>query len=162
MFNFREFLNEGGYHMPVVSISKDKVDLSYKKTRDEINRNLAAVLSREYTNPYSALQRVSKILSMYGINLPKIILDDDVEGEVVIVLNQYGETVGASLDGTINTLQNPDTHELYLVFDYELSEHGFIEAEATVVTEDELDEMMDKEDDEQFEDEKGDLDPRQV
>ena len=162
MFGFREFLNEGGYHIPVVSISKDKIDLSKKKTRDEINRNLAAVLSREYTNPYCALQRVSKILSMYGINLPKIILHDDIEGEVVIVLNQFGETVGARLDGTINTLQNPDTDELFLVFEYELSDHGFIESEATVVTEEELDDMLDKEEDSQFEDEEGDLDPRKV
>jgi len=162
MFNFREFLNEGGYHVPVVSISKDKVDLSKDRTRDEINRSLAAVLSREFTNPYNGLQKVGKILSTYGINLPKIILEDDMEGEVVIVLNQFGETVGAKLDGTINTLHDPDTHELYLVYEYGLSDSGFIEAYATVVTEQELDEMLDKEDEGQFEDEEGDLDPRQA
>lgn len=161
MFSFHEFLNEGGYHVPVVSISKDKVDLSNDKTRDEINRNLAAVLSREWTNPYCGLQKVSKILSIYGINLPKIILQDDMEGEVVIVLNQFGETVGAKLDGTINTLQNPDTHELYLVYEYGLSDEGFTEAFATVVTEEELNSMLDKDDEGQLEDEEGDLDPRQ-
>ena len=162
MFGFREFLNEGGYHVPVVSISKDKVDLSNDKTRDEINRTLAAVLSREWTNPYCGLQKVGKILSTYGINLPKIILQDDMEGEVVIVLNQFGETIGANLDGTINTLQNPDTNELYLVYEYGLSEDGFTETFATVVTEEELDAMLDKDDEGQIEDEEGDLDPRQA
>lgn len=162
MFNFREFLNEGGYHMPVVSISKDKIDLSHGKTRDEINRNLSAVLSREWTTPYAGLLAAGKILSMYGINLPKIILEDDIEGELVVVLNQFGETVGAKLDGSINTLENPDTHELYLVFEYGLSENGFIESFATIVTEEELNVMLDSKDEGQFEEEEGDLDPRQT
>mgnify|MGYP003352305915 CR=1 FL=1 len=99
---------------------------------------------------------------MYGINLPKIILDDEIEGEVVIVLHQFGEKIGATLDGTVTTHSNPDTDELYLVFEYGLSEDGFIEAYATVVTEGELDAMLDKDGDEQYEDEEGDRDPRQA
>lgn len=161
MFGFRDFLNEGGYHVPVVSISKDKVDLSKDKTRDEVNRNLSASLSREWINPYSGLLVVSKILSMYGVTLPKIILDDDVEGEIIIVISQFGEKIGANLDGTIDTFAQPDNDELYLVYEYGLSEKGFIEAFATVVTEEELDAMLDKNDEGQLEDEEGDLDPRQ-
>ena len=162
MIRFCEFLNEGGYHVPVVSISKDKVDLSNDKTRDEINRNLSAVLSREWSSPYCALQKVSKLLSFYGITLPKILLDDDIEGEVIVVINQFGEKIGATLSGTINTLNNPDhTDELYLVYEYGLSDEGFIEAFATVVTEQELNVMLDKNDEGQLEDEEGDLDPRQ-
>lgn len=161
MHSFSEFLNEGGYHVPVVSISKDKVDLSDDKTRDEINRNLSASLSREWINPYSALMRVSKITSQYGINLPKIILDDDVEGEVVVAINQFGQKIGAELNGHISTLNQPDQDEQFILFQYGLSDSGFIEAFATVVTEDELNAMLDEQDDDQYEDEEGDKDPRQ-
>lgn len=147
MIRFCEFLNEGGYHVPVVSISKDKIDLSNSLTRDEINTNLSAVLSQEWNNPYCGLQKVSKILSSYGINLPKIILDSELEDEVVIVLNQFGETIGANLDGSINTTENPDVNELYLIYTYELSDNGFIQASAKVVTESELDKELEQNDD---------------
>ena len=39
MFNFREFIAEGGYNVPVVSLSKEKVNLDEPSTRNEINRN---------------------------------------------------------------------------------------------------------------------------
>jgi hypothetical protein len=161
MFNFREFLNEGGYHLPVVSISKDKVDLSNDITRDEINRNLSAVMSQQWINPYSALLKVTKLLSMYGITLPKIVLDNEIDDELVIVLNQFGPKIGAKLDGTINTVQNPDEGEFYLIFQYNLSDSGFLECFSSVATEDELNDILDEDEEGQFEDETGDLDPRQ-
>ena len=93
MLKFGEFISEGGYNVPVVSISKDKVDLTKESTRNEINRNIAAELSRQWMNPYGGWLKVGRILSMYSIFLPKVIFDDEVEGEEVVAKSTFPKKI---------------------------------------------------------------------
>lgn len=138
MIKFREFINEGGYNVPVVSLDKEKVNLSNKSTRNEINRNLAAVLSSGSTNPYGSWIRVSKVLSMYGINLPKVVFQDAEEGEEVVEIQQFGGRWGASLDGTVSQPNDVEYTDYYLYFSYGIGESGFYESFATVTDEEGL------------------------
>ena len=134
MQTFREFvINEGGYNVPVVSIDKEKVNLSVDATRNEINRNLAAVLSSDSINPYGSWIKLSKILSMYGINLPRVVFDNAEEGEEVIAINQFGGAWGASLDGTVTQPNDYEEPEYYLYYSYGIGESGFYETYAVIV-----------------------------
>jgi hypothetical protein len=165
MLNFGEFITEGGYNVPVVSIEKDKVDLSTDATRNEINRNMAAELSREWMNPYGGWTRIRKVLSMYSIFLPNVIFNDEEEGEEIVVLSQFGDKWGATLDGVVTSPNDVDVPEYYLYYTYEISEHGFYKATAIVTDEeginDVLKEIPDEDVESDFLDTQGQKDPRQ-
>ena len=163
MLNFKEYITEGGYHVPVVSLSKEKIDLSKAETRNELNRNLAAELSREWINPYCGFERIRKVLIMYGIALPKVLFNDAEEGEEVIVLSQFGNKVGAKLDGTVS--MESDESEYYLYYSYGIGESGFYESYAVVTDEEGLNDLISDDvgdiDEVDYEDQEGDTDPRQ-
>jgi len=162
MLKFGEFISEGGYNVPVVSISKDKVDLAKESTRNEINRNIAAELSRQWVNPYGGWMKVSRILEMYSIFLPKVIFDDESEGEEVVALDQFGARWGAELNGNVTSPNHGDETEYYLYYNYGISESGFYETYACIVDEEELDAILkDDEGNIDFEGPEGELDPRQ-
>lgn len=166
MLKFKDYLAEGGYHVPVISISVEKFDLSNASTRNEINRNIAAELSREWMNPYGGWQRVRKILSMYNIFLPNVIFKDEEEGEEIVVLSQFGDRWGAKLDGTVTSPNDGDIPEYYLYYTYEIAESGFYKSKAKVVNETEINEILDElPDDEDIQSEflepEGTKDPRQ-
>lgn len=158
MKRFKTYLEEGG-NAPIVPVDWAQTDIKKLETKLEINRNLAAILSCQFSNPYAAFVKVSKMLRNYGIHLPRMVFLDKAESEEVFVLHQFGGLHGASLDGTVT---KPGTHddasECYLYFSYEL-EDGFYECSAVLADEDELGEMM--EEDEEQDNERGDLDPRQ-
>jgi len=161
MKSFAEFISEGGYHVPVVSLSKEKVDLEKFETRNEINRNLAAELSREWVNPYGGWRKVSKVLSMYSIALPNIIFQDAEEGEEVVAISQFGEISGAELNGNVSAPHQPEESEWFLYYSYGIGESGFYEANAIVTDEQGLDDIISDQDDVDYEGPEGQLDPRQ-
>lgn len=161
MLKFGEFVAEGGYGVPVVSISKDKVDLEKDSTRNEINRNLAQELSQQFTNPYSGWLKVGRILEMYSIFLPKVIFDDLEEGEQVIALNQFGDKWGADLTGKVTSPNQSDDEEFFLYYSYGVSDSGFYKAYSVIVDEEELNYML-EDDDVDIEEPEGELDPRQT
>jgi hypothetical protein len=162
MLKFGEFSTEGGYHMPVVSISKDEVDLSKEETRNEMNRNISAELSRHFMNPYGAWLKIGKILEMYSIFLPKVIFNDEMEGEEVVAIQQFGGQWGADLSGKVTTPNSPDDTEYYLYYSYGIDDGGFYSAYACVVDEEELNAILEGSDDGvDFEGPEGELDPRQ-
>lgn len=160
MFKFKEYLTEGGYGVPIVSISKDKVDLEKESTRNEINRNIAAELSRQFTNPYNGWSKIGRILEMYGIFLPRIIFEDEEEGEEVIALSQFGDKWGADITGKVTSPHHTDDAEFFLYYSYGISDSGFYKAYSVIVDEEELNYML--EGDFDIEGTEGELDPRQL
>lgn len=159
MLKFGDFIAEGGYHVPVVSVSKDKVDISKDDTRNEINRNLAAVLSCNFINPYGGWSAIRKILTMYNITLPKVIFHDAEEDEEVVAISQFGSKVGANLDGTITT--SPEESEYFLYYSYVIGQSGFYETYAVVVDEMKLENLISHKDDNEIYDDEEYKDPRQ-
>jgi len=171
MKSFKEYLGEG-CDVVVVSIEKNNADFNMLATRMEINQNLALVLSPKFFNPYMGWIKVSKVLAMYGITLPRVIFKDLLDGEEIVVLQQFGEKTGVlPTDAPWNPGEianvapphEPEEHnEYYLVFNYTLDweEGGFYNMTARVVDEEELNDALDDED-EDIVDAEGDLDPRQ-
>ena len=157
MLRFSDFIAEGGYGVPVVSLSKDKVDLAKADTRNEINRNISAELSRDWMNPYGGWSRVRKVLAMYNIFLPNIIFRDEEEGEEVVAIQQFGDKVGAKIDGTVNMVS--DDAEYFLYYSYGIGMSGFYETYAVITDEEGLNDLIS--DDTEIDDEEGDRDPRQ-
>lgn len=154
----------GGFNVPVVSLSKDAVDLNKPETRNEINRNLAAVLSGEFVNPYSGWLRVQKVLDMYSINLPKIIFANEEDGEEIVELQQFGDRWGATIDGKITGPGGTGEHQCFLYYSYEISDNGFYDTIAVVVDESKLNDLLSDEDEDSVvhrHDTRGTLDPRQ-
>lgn len=160
MKSFGNYITEGGYHVPVVSVDNTKVDMAKEGTMLEINRNLAAVLSQSFVNPYSAYTKCAKVLRNYGVELPRKLLSDKISGSEIIVIHQFGGTIGANLDGTITPPNSHDEKsEYYLVFSY-IQLDGFYKCRASVVSEDDVNEIAGSEEEEQR-NELGDRDARQ-
>jgi hypothetical protein len=142
MYSFREFMAEGGYGVPVISISKEKVDLSKPSTVNEINRNIAAELSRGWMTPYGGWKKVCRVLEMYNIDVPKMVFSDAEEGEEVVVISQFGHKFGASLDGTVTQPNDQNEPEYYLYYSYDIDETGFYKSYAVVTDEDGLNDLI--------------------
>jgi hypothetical protein len=159
MKKFRELFVECGCgHMPVISLSKVMVNLETPGTRDEINRNIAAELSRDFSEPFGAWMKISKVLSMYNIYLPKLDYDDKRFGEKIVALQQFGDRWGMKVDGTNTPPHMPEAPNHYLYFVYGIDSSGFYKAFAAVTDEEELNNLVDRVD---RISPQGDLDPRQ-
>lgn len=145
MLKFREFIVENMGAISMASIEKEKVDLNKESTRTELNRTLHLQLdSDQFVNPYNAWTKVQKTLSMYGINLPTVFFDDELEGEEIVAIHQFGHKFGAELNGNITAFQETSEPEYFLYFNFGIGDSGFYEAYATVVDEQELNSMLDK------------------
>lgn len=142
MQSFHEFISEGGYNVPVVSISKDEVDLKKSATINEINRNLAAELSLNFMNPYGGWVKARKVLEMYHIYLPKVIFQDSEEGEEVVAISQFGNTFGADLSGTVTSPNMTENGEFYFYYSYGIGSSGFYETFAVVTDEEGLNDLL--------------------
>mgnify|MGYP003332380406 FL=1 len=160
MFRFKQFVDEG-YNVPVVSIDKEKADMAKGDTRNEINRNLAASLSRNFVNPYGGWVSIRKILDQYGIFLPKIVFQDQEDGEEIVALNQFGDKWGATLDGVVTSPNDSAEEDYYLYYSFGRDESGFYDIFAKIVDEDELNDMLEGDNDEETIGPEGELDPRQ-
>lgn len=160
MLKFKDYLSEGG-PAPVVSVDVTKVDVSKLETRLEINRNLTAVLSQDFVNPYAGWVKCNKVLSNYGIQLPRSIFPDLKSGSEVFVVRPYGGIHGAKIDGTITAPgHTEESDECYFKYTYKIDEHGFYRCTGEIMEEGEVSEIAGSEEDE-ARNERGDLDPRQ-
>lgn len=142
MLSFRRYVSEcgDGPDMPVISISKEKIDFSEEETRNEINDNLYQALDPNFLNPYIAWNRTSKLLALYGIALPRVIFDDILDGEEVVAINQFGTKHGVDTDGVTT---NPDDEvDYYFYFSYGMVEDGHYECYAVVTDDAGLDELV--------------------
>lgn len=90
MKNFKEFISEL-YNVPLANIEKIEVDLDNDSTINELNKNLAISLSKDFSNIGDGLNAAKKILTMYGIELPQINFKDLSKGKgiVSIPIGQY-------------------------------------------------------------------------
>lgn len=101
--SFKSFLTEAS--VSVVQIDKNNVDLELEETRNEINSTLAQVLAGGFVNPYMGYHKVAKIMSWYGIEVPQVIFRNDIVGEEVFLISQFGKISGVENAKPLN----PDT-----------------------------------------------------
>ena len=137
---FREYINECGYNIPVITISKEQIDCSKEETRDEINDNLYRGLEPHFLNPYVAWVRASKLLMYYGVALPRVVFDDLEAGEEVVAISQFGNVVGEYPSGHIE--MKPQEYEYYFYFSYGRTDDGHYDCYAVITDSDGLDEIV--------------------
>jgi hypothetical protein len=119
MLSFNQFISEEiENNIKIVSISEEVIDKI-----DEINDILDNSLTESLVNPYIGWVNSSKILSGYGIDLPKVSFRDIQEGEEVVALS-------------INE------SEYYFYYGYLMNEDGSYESFATITDEKGLDDLL--------------------
>jgi hypothetical protein len=146
MLGFKQYLAEDGdIKIPTAKIEKSGSNLADKTTRQELNHDLALAVSGNNMSPYTAWNRASKVLVLFGINLPKVTFHDLDVGEEIVHIDQFGARSGAELNGTIEKMNNLDEVQHYFYFSYEMNDNGYYEVEAMISDENELDEYLSSE-----------------
>lgn len=146
MLGFKQYLAEDGeVKIATTKIEKSGSNLADKTTRQELNHNLALAVSGNNMSPYTAWNRASKVLVLFGINLPKVTFHDLDVGEEIVHIDQFGARSGAELNGTIEKMNNLDEVQHYFYFSYEMNDNGYYEVEAMISDENELDEYLSSE-----------------
>jgi predicted RNase H-like HicB family nuclease len=129
MKTFKQLYEEISTNVPVVSLEKNQVDLDDEQTVNEINRNLAITLEKAFSNLDEALNAAKKILSMYGIQLPKFDYSDLKKGKIVIPISQFKSSGESHYDVTAPFSERTEKHKF--TFNYLLS-GGIYDVEADV------------------------------
>jgi hypothetical protein len=146
MLSFKQFIVEDrDFTIPIAHIEKSGSNLADKITRQELNHNLALTVNGNCMNPYSAWIRSSKVLSLFGITLPKVLFHDLEVGEEIVHIDQFGAHSGAELNGTIEKVNSVDEVEYYFYFSYEMKDNGYYDIEAMISDENELDDFLSSE-----------------
>lgn len=127
----RAVINEH-MHVPVVSIDKQFVDVNDIETKNEINKNLALTVRRGFTSPAEAIVKISKILAMYGIQVPKIDTSEGSFDRKVVPVYQYDYWTGETKDGTFLAPSEFPKEQNFLVFTSMLM-NGIFKCTAEVV-----------------------------
>lgn len=91
MKSFKSFIEEN-YNSTVVSIEKNDVDLDNEETINELNKNLEIVLSVGFSNLESALNKAKKVLSMYGVEIGPVNINDEKKGSITIPITTHKDS----------------------------------------------------------------------
>lgn len=151
MRTFKEFLKESGtYGGRVISTDKNFIDLKTKETLNELNRSLLQVSGAGFVNPYNALEKVSKVLSSYGLYIPRMNILNEPSGQVVFEMQQFGGFTGQSLkyDNSVNGIQtsyqmtlpnqeSPDP-KYFLFFTYQMNENSVYNCISIILNQEEI------------------------
>ena len=120
MKTFKQFIFESGINVPVVSIEKTEVDLDNPNTVNEINKNLSIALSKDFANAGEGLNAAKKVLTMYGIELPKIDFNSEDKGSVKVLIGQYTSSGESHYNVTPPFSERNTNHSF--TFTYELKD----------------------------------------
>ena len=127
--------------MPFAQTSKGFIGVDDAGVRDNINSLLTGATAKSFLTPYSALEKVSKVLANYHIFLPKYTFAEGNSGVTAFEVNQFGEKMGMTNQGIVKTVEDLP---YFIYFEYQMNDLGMFEVFSEIVTEDELSELMDE------------------
>lgn len=110
MKTYKKFISEL-YNAPVVNVSSTGYDTDIPEIKNELNRNLDLILSRQFVTVEEAIHTVRKLLSNYNLDLPQVDIDDVKEGSLKLDVN-YNHTGMDEFDGEFK----PDRKQLIFSF----------------------------------------------
>jgi hypothetical protein len=143
IMKFREFFMQEEVTLP---IAHGTIDITDQATALNINTLLARALDQEFLTPYIALEKVRQVLARFAVHLEGTTkLFDGDDGSFTFAVMQFGEI--ADVNGGVNV-----DKVRFIYFTWELNEEGTFDVFASLVTTDELNELIDDEDEEDAED----------
>ena len=122
------------------NVESGKIDINDSAVRDNINSLIDGITCHGFMTPYIALERVGKVLASYHIYLPKYTFMEGDSGLATFPAHQFGEKVGMTNDGQVVTKA---TTPYTIYFEYQMNDYGKYDIFCSIVTEDELEELMD-------------------
>ena len=137
MKRFNEYLAED--FDPAIYNHDGGISIDDPTVVDAINSNLEVTTANVFRTPYNALEDVRKVLEYYKIFLPKAIFLDQNHGNDVFEISQFGEKMGINDQGEVVTASDSP---LFVYFEWSLNDEGMFDVFASVVNEDELNEIM--------------------
>lgn len=137
MKRFNEYLAED--FDPAIHNHDGGISIDDPTVVDAINSNLEVTTANVFRTPYNALEDVRKVLEYYKIFLPKAIFLDQNHGNDVFEISQFGEKMGMNDQGEVVTASDSP---LFVYFEWSLNDEGMFDVFASVVNEDELNEIM--------------------
>ena len=125
---------------PTSYVERGILDVDDAGVRDNINVLLTGALSSCTLTPYIALEKVRKVLAYFHIHLDKAPFMEGDRGVQVFDVHQFGRSVGMRNDGEVVTKVS-QPYSIY--FEYQQNEKGMFDIFCEIVTQDELDDLID-------------------
>jgi hypothetical protein len=162
MKTFKQFINEET--MPYANVKSGEMDVGNSAVRDQINQLLAGVTDNKFVTPYIAIERVAKVLANFHIYIPSQHFLEGESGTMVWPVQQYGNKVGMNdmgqfvVDGSVKKdethgphmggegsyeANSPQSNQYSIYFEYRQGDCGMFYIFCEIVTQDELEEIMD-------------------
>lgn len=76
-------------NVPVVSIDTTGTDVSIPEIKNQLNRNIDLVLRQSFITVETALEKLSKVLAMYALDIPQVDSDDIKSGGIVLTVGHH-------------------------------------------------------------------------
>ena len=124
---------------PAIYNSDGNISINDSEVVDAINANLEASTSCSCRTPYISLEEIRKVLAYYKIFLPKSGFLDQNHGYDVFEISQFGEKMGMNNNGEVVSASDSP---LFLYFEWSMNERGMYDTFASVVNQEELDEIL--------------------
>lgn len=138
MKGFRDYLKEEVDATEYVE--RGSKDFNNDAVRDNVNMLLTKAVSVCSITPYIAFEKVSKILAVFHIHLPKTAFLEGDHGFKTFRLEQFGQVMGMRNDGEVVT-KNESPYTLY--FEWKQNDRGMFDVFAEIVNDDELKDLLD-------------------
>ncbi len=138
MKRFSEYIINEDFD-PAIYNADGSISIDDPTVVDAINSNLEVSTSNDFRTPYNALEEVRKVLAYYKIFLPKGVFLDQNHGNDVFEISQFGEKMGMNNQGEV--VNAPDS-SLFVYFEWSLNENGMYDVFASVVNDEDLEEIM--------------------
>lgn len=121
-------------------VERGSKDFNNDAVRDNVNMLLTKAISVCSITPYIAFEKVSKILAVFHIHLPKTTFLEGDHGFKTFRLEQFGQVMGMRNDGEVVT-KNESPYNLY--FEWKQNDRGMFDVFAEIVNDSELSDLLD-------------------
>ena len=116
MKSYKQFVTEMFSLVPVVDITTTGTDVSIPEIKNELNRNIDIVLRQSFITVEEALQKISKILSMYALHIPQVDSNDIKSDSITLVVGTHS----IKWDELTGKVAEEDTFPFRLTFSFKL------------------------------------------
>ena len=130
---------------PFAGTPEGFVGVEDSATRDYLNALLSGVTAGKFLTPYIALERISKVLANYHIFPARTTFLEGDSGLAIWPVSQFGLKAGMNNDGEVVTAPHS---EYSVYFEYQMNDSGSFDIFCEVVSQEDLEELLDDVEDE--------------